>query len=656
MSDKFRQQRSLQFLRSALHRGSFSLILSFLAFSIACTSDGINEPLSLVPTLTIVPGGGENQTGQVGTTLPLPLIVQVTGVQGNPNGHILNFVVTSGGGSVFANVVQTGVPSGGPADKLSGIGQNRWTLGPIAGPQTLEARLVDPKSGAILTEATFHATAVAGSASTLKLSAGDKQTAIAGNAVGIPPAVLVTDQAGNPLANVTVTFSVASGGGSITGATSVLTGANGIAAVNAWVLGTLVGPNTLTATATGLTGSPLTFAATGVAGPATQIVRLAGHGQRAETRSTLLIPPAVQVRDAHGNAVTGVAVTFTVMAGGGSMDGIGSVTTLTNQSGTATVGWTVGSVGGANSLRATALGLSGSPVTFGAVAFAPLYVANQDNNSITIYDPEANGNASPIRTISGANTGLSTPANLIVDGLGQLYVSNYTGGTIAVFAWGASGNATPIRTISGPNTGFTRPFGLELDHIGQLYVFDYANKSIRVFAPEATGDAVPVRVITGGNPALISVTDLKLGPGGELYVADQDAATIKIFAAGANGNVAPVRSIAGPSTGLSQPGALHLDASGLLYVTNFNPNVNSITVYAPGANGDVAPIRTIVGPSTNLFTPTSITADHTGLLYVSNYVGQSVTVFAANANGNAVPLRTIAGPATGLIRPGALTF
>jgi len=90
------------------------------------------------------------------------------------------------------------------------------------------------------------------------------------------PSVIVRDANGNPVAGVSVTFAVASGGGTVAPTSPVTTGANGIAAVTSWTLGTTAGPNTLTATATGLTGSPLTFTATGTAGAASSIAVNAG--------------------------------------------------------------------------------------------------------------------------------------------------------------------------------------------------------------------------------------------------------------------------------------------------------------------------------------------------------------------------------------------
>ena len=55
------------------------------------------------------------------------------------------------------------------------------------------------------------------------------------------------------------------------------TNASGIATVGNWTLGTTAGSNTLTATATGLAGSPVTFTATGTAGAATQVALNAGN-------------------------------------------------------------------------------------------------------------------------------------------------------------------------------------------------------------------------------------------------------------------------------------------------------------------------------------------------------------------------------------------
>src|SRR6266516_641241 len=91
--------------------------------------------------------------------------------------------------------------------------------------------------------------------------AGDNQTARVSSSVPVLPAVIVRDGNNQPVAGVTVTFAVETGGGSLTGATST-TNTSGVAIVGSWGLGAAPGTNTLTATAAGVTGSPVRFTAT----------------------------------------------------------------------------------------------------------------------------------------------------------------------------------------------------------------------------------------------------------------------------------------------------------------------------------------------------------------------------------------------------------
>src|SRR6476646_8751376 len=105
-------------------------------------------------------------------------------------------------------------------------------------------------------------------ASSMGISAGNNQSVEVATGVPIAPAVLVRDQNGDPMSGVDVTFTVQSGGGTITGGTAT-TGANGVATVGSWTLGTLAGANTLRASVTGLT--PANFTATGTGGVATAL-------------------------------------------------------------------------------------------------------------------------------------------------------------------------------------------------------------------------------------------------------------------------------------------------------------------------------------------------------------------------------------------------
>ena len=86
---------------------------------------------------------GHLQEGTVGRELANPIVVKVLNAQGRPVANrVVNFVVTRGGGSVFAGAAQT---------NADGIAQERWTLGTsTADSQKVEVRAVDQSTGAPL--------------------------------------------------------------------------------------------------------------------------------------------------------------------------------------------------------------------------------------------------------------------------------------------------------------------------------------------------------------------------------------------------------------------------------------------------------------------------------------------------------------------------
>jgi hypothetical protein len=204
----------------------------------------------------------------------------------------------------------------------------------------------------------------------LDIIAGNGQSGPVGSVVSIRPGVLVSDESGNPVSGARVTFTPASGGGSVIGGV-VNSGADGIATVGDWVLGTTAGANTLNAAVSGVPA--VTFTATGTPGSPVRVVAVTAVSQVAGVGTTIAPDPAVRVEDSFGNGVPGVPVTFAVTGGGGSVT---SATTTTNASGIATVGsWTLGPSAGTNTLTATAqpAGLTGNPVTFIANAGASAY-------------------------------------------------------------------------------------------------------------------------------------------------------------------------------------------------------------------------------------------------------------------------------------------
>ena len=107
---------------------------------------------------------------------------------------------------------------------------------------------------------------------------------------------------------------------------SATTNSSGIATVGSWTLGDNPGSNTLTATRAGLSGSPVTFTATGQTGPAADIALNDGDNQTRPPAPRSPSPPSVLVTDGHDNPVQGVSVTFAVDSGDGSATGAAATT------------------------------------------------------------------------------------------------------------------------------------------------------------------------------------------------------------------------------------------------------------------------------------------------------------------------------------------
>src|ERR1700742_2114797 len=119
-----------------------------------------------------------------------------------------------------------------------------------------------------------------------------------------------------------------------------------------------------------------------------------------------------------------------------------------------------------------------------------IYVANSGGNSITEYPAKAGGNVSPTTTISGANTGLSSPDGLAVDSSGTIYVANSGGNSITEYPAKAGGNVSPTTTISGANTGLSSPDGLAVDSSGTIYVANFGGARITEEAAGGGGNDI----------------------------------------------------------------------------------------------------------------------------------------------------------------------
>jgi plastocyanin len=195
-------------------------------------------------------------------------------------------------------------------------------------------------------------------------ASGDAQSGTVVAALANQLRVLVT-LSGAPQPGATVTWLATGVGASVTPATSV-TDATGIATTT-WTLGQVAGAQSASATLSGASGSPVSFAATATAGAATQIALAGGDNQSGSPSAVLASQLSARTADVFGNGTAGTAVIWAVTAGSA---GVAPASTVSDASGVARTTVTLGATAGAVTITATSAALTGSPVTLHATVSA----------------------------------------------------------------------------------------------------------------------------------------------------------------------------------------------------------------------------------------------------------------------------------------------
>lgn len=257
-----------------------------------------------------------------------------------------------------------------------------------------------------------------------------------------------------------------------------------------------------------------------------------------------------------------------------------------------------------------------------------VFFASSGSNSIFVYAKTADGNAAPLRTISGPATGLNRPTGVSVDALNnEIFVptANEDGtNSIRVYARTADGNTTPLRTITGPDTGLGVPInpggfgtfvttrGIAVDTVNnEIFVIVVYQSSvspgahsekIAVYPRTADGNVAPLRMISPGFTSVLCMAVDTVN--NEIFVGG-GLNSIAVFARTADGSATPLRTISGDA--IFGPKGIAVDtASNEIFVSNdihFFSADYAIIVYDRTASGNAAPLRTITGRPAGLNFP-----------------------------------------------------
>ena len=307
--------------------------------TITATSEGRSGTATITASVPLVRiQSGDAQQATVGTALPVRPSVFVGDSSGRPLvGASVRFEVQSGGGSVTG---ATAVTDTAGVALLGG-----WTLGTRAGSNTLTATCACRPQAPVV----ISAIGTAGAPQTMVANSPVSQSGVAGEAVAVPPSVIVRDAYQNPVPGIGVRFATyGSAGSAYVEGFDPTTDSAGVASTTKWVLNRQAGANTVQAGLAGI--DPVYFQATGATGPAVVIYSVSGDAQVATAGTAVTSPLQVQVEDQYGNPVAGASVTFVVRSGGGTID---TVTTTTATNGRASgAAWTLGKLAGANTAAA----------------------------------------------------------------------------------------------------------------------------------------------------------------------------------------------------------------------------------------------------------------------------------------------------------------
>lgn len=302
-----------------------------------------------------------------------------------------------------------------------------------------------------------------GEPAAIQVVEGDGQSGRVGGPLAAPIIAEVTDAQERPVVDAPVSFVFLGAAGATVAPASARTGADGRAAFEV-VLGTVVGPvaaEVRVPTAGGSQTLSESVSLTALSQDANQLQAVAGDSQSAPVGGALADPLVVQVTDAFGNPIPGVAIAWSAEGGGT----VSEATTVTGADGLASVQRTLGESAGVQHTVASAPGLAGSPLTFThqatAGAAASLESVSGDGQAALVGTPlpralvvralDVSGNpvaGLPITWVVGEGGGSVTPATTVTDDAGYA-ATEWTLGP-------APGANTATAVLSGVGTvGFT---------------------------------------------------------------------------------------------------------------------------------------------------------------------------------------------------------
>jgi fibronectin-binding autotransporter adhesin len=450
------------------------------SYTVKAAAPGVATPVSFALSNTpgaaaaVAVASGSGQAATVATGFASPLVAVVKDAYGNPvPGVSVTFAAPASGASatLTGSTAQTG--ANGQASVVA-------TAATISGSFTVTAAVAG-----VTTPASFALSNTPGAAAAVTVVSGSGQTATVTTGFASPLVAVVKDAYGNLVPGVNIALAAPASGAfaTLTGSPA-RTGANGQAGITA-TAGTIAGSYTVTAAVAGVT-TPASFALSNTPGAPAAVAVVSGTGQAATVATGFASPLVAVVKDAYGNPVPGVSVSFAAPTSGASATLTGS-SAQTGANGRASVNATAGTIVGSYIVTAAVLNVTTAasftltntgafrlgqpPSDDGAQEFDDLtslraaiaYADSHPGPDTITFDPAPSGKKRRTIKVIGGPLVLTNPATttiigpgasrLLIQGDGKGPVFDIEGGSLALegltISGGRAGRGGGIRNKDG---------------------------------------------------------------------------------------------------------------------------------------------------------------------------------------------------------------
>ncbi len=359
----------------------------------------------------------------------------------------------------------------------------------------------------------------------------------------------IADAFGNPVANQSVVFAIASGTGTIVGSATVTTDALGNAVIT--LTSTVAGSVGITATVGGsniTNGSPATVVfVAGIPSTGSPLTALSVVTNNAVADGVATNSVQAHITDAFGNPVANQSVVFAIASGTATI--VGSATVTTDASGnavitlTSTVAGSVGitaTVGGSNITNgspATVIFVVGIPSTSSPLTALSVVINNASangiaTNSVQAHITDANGNPvanqSVVFTIASGTGTIVGSATVTTDALGNALIQLTSTVADTPVDITATVNGSPIINGSPAIVIFTnKPDVTNVNTalfvvVAEATADGQATTSVKAHITDQNGNSIPgasvVFAIDSGSGQIITVQPILTDSNGDAII------------------------------------------------------------------------------------------------------------------------------------------